>query len=52
MIEIQNLGMTKEVDGKICLLMVGDYPPDCYAVFIKREDYPELKRLVDNNANL
>lgn len=46
-IKIQSLGITSEIDGEVSLIMIeGTLPKDCVAVFVRKDDYPELlKRL-------
>ena len=42
-VQIQSLGFTVESDDGVVLVMQEEeMPPDCYVIFIKKEDYPEL----------
>lgn len=47
-IKIQALGVTATTkkDEVVLVMRENDMPPDCYVVFIKKEDYPEFLRLL------
>jgi len=46
--KIQDLAITTETKDGVVLVFLGkdDMPPNSIAVFIKKEDYPELLRLI------
>ena len=42
-LKILMVGQTKEVDGKIELITLGDFPPDCVVLFMDEESFDKLK---------
>ena len=42
-LRILQIGRTKEVDGKVELLIPGDMPPDCVVLFMDEESLDILK---------
>lgn len=45
--EIVTIALTvKDKDGAVQLIMQGDFPDDCVAIFVKHDDYPRAKELL------